>query len=759
MLEQEPTQQKPSKKPSPQQRRQQRRSWFLWGAGLGGLALGGVTSALFLTEPMSKLPGLEQWFDAQPGDAAELTVDRTPVLALATDAPADRAAQLQSIAEGNSSLDRHRARYLLAVDLIQQDRGGQALPWLEELEKDYPVLAAEILTKRAQAYAAKGDSAEATAGWQQVLKQFPEHPMAAEALFGLSKAEPKYGDQLIEQFPAHPRAVELAVNRLQQNPKQPQLMLLLARYGHYLPDVGSVLDRLRTDYAGQLTPEDWQDVGFAYWEIQRYGSAAEAYTKAPPSAINLYRTGRGAQLDGRDSTAIKRYQALLQAFPNEKETGQALLNLADLVATPEQAVAYLDQAIDRFPTQAAAALSKKASILQATGPQTALQLQQRVLKEFSDSEAAAELRWRQVEEHVKQGNTQSAWEWAKQLVEENPTSENAPKAAFWVGKWAAQLGKSSEARQSYEYVLANYPESYYAWRSAILLGWDVGDFSTVRQKLPDVVKPEARPEPLAGSESLRELYRLGQDRDAWSHWQVEFTNRVQPTVAEQFTDGLMRLGVNNNLDGIFMLTSLEFRELPAERQEYDTIRQQLGYWQALYPFPYMQTIEQWSQQRQLNPMLVTALIRQESRFEPKIRSVVGATGLMQVMPETADWVAGQSNLKQYDLENPQDNINLGTWYLDFTHREYDNNSLFAVASYNAGPGSVADWISRFGTTDPDRFVEQIPFNETKGYVEAVFGNYWNYLRLYNPEISKQLAQHSKPHADLVSSVSGEPASK
>lgn len=749
MLEQKPTQRKPSEKGAG---RRKLRSWIFLGAGIGGLTLGGVTSAFFMVGPLAKLPVLEQWFGAKQTNSGAGLDQRTSVLALASTAAADRAEQLAAIAQGEPSLDQYRGRYLLAVDRIQQDHGGQALPLLEGLETDYPVLAAEILAKRAQAYAATGDTARATATWQALLKQFSDQPIAAEALFNLSKTDAQYGNQLIEQFPSHPRAVELAVSRLQQNPKQPQLMLLLARHGIYLPDIGAVLDRLKTDYAGQLTAADWEAIGFAYWEIQRYGSAAEAYFKAPPSALNLYRAARGAQLDDRGTTAIKRYQALLSAFPQEKETGLALLNLADLVETPEQATAYLDQAINNFPTQAAAALTKKASLLQGSNsPQTALQLQQRVLKEFSNSESAAELRWRQSEEHMKQGNTQAAWEWAQQLVEENPTSESAPKAAFWVGKWAAQLGKAAAARQAYEYVLANYPESYYAWRSAILLGWDVGDFGTVRQKLPQVVPPNQRSAPLAGSETLKELYRLGQDQAAWRYWQVEFTDRVQPTVAEQFTDGLMRLGVNNNLDGIFMLSSLEFREPPAEQQEYQQLKQQIGYWQALYPFPYRQTIEQWAQQRQLNPMLVTALIRQESRFEPKIQSIAGATGLMQVMPDTADWVANQTNLKSYNLENPQDNINLGTWYLDYTHREYANNSLYAVASYNAGPGSVADWISRFGATDPDRFVEQIPFDETRGYVEAVFGNYWNYLRLYNPEVSQKLAQYSERHEDLVSS--------
>jgi soluble lytic murein transglycosylase len=104
-------------------------------------------------------------------------------------------------------------------------------------------------------------------------------------------------------------------------------------------------------------------------------------------------------------------------------------------------------------------------------------------------------------------------------------------------------------------------------------------------------------------------------------------------------------------------------------------------------------------------------------------------------------VAQQISVKDYNLENPNDNIRLGTWYLDHTHETYNNNSLLAVASYNAGPGNVSKWINELGFTDPDEFVEYIPFPETKGYVEHVFENYWNYLRLYNPQIAQMLTQY------------------
>jgi soluble lytic murein transglycosylase len=63
----------------------------------------------------------------------------------------------------------------------------------------------------------------------------------------------------------------------------------------------------------------------------------------------------------------------------------------------------------------------------------------------------------------------------------------------------------------------------------------------------------------------------------------------------------------------------------------------------------------------------------------------------------------------------------------------------AVASYNAGPGNVSKWLKTISYNDPDEFVENIPFDETQGYVRNVLGNYWNYLRTYNPDVSKKIS--------------------
>jgi soluble lytic murein transglycosylase len=724
-----------------------KRQQVLWSA-----LLIGTTASVITFSNLSRLPLIGQWFQPESPPPLEVSTD-SPSSAIAPwiERPAtERADFLKSLIDSPNSADRLRARYLLATDLIQQDHGGQALPLLEDLEKDYPVLGAQILAKRAQAQTATGNNGDAEKTWKHLLKRYPKSPMAAEALYALGRNDDKYWDQVLAEFSGHPRALEIAQFRLEKNPKQPQLLLLQAKYGVHLDNITAILARIKKEYSTQLTPENWQDLGFTYWENAYYGSAGEAYSKAPPSAFNLYRAARGAQLGERFDDAEQGYRALIQAFPKEKETGMALLKLADLADKPEEAISNLDQVIGRFPEQAPEALLAKSKLMQKkNSPEQALKLRQTVLEQYSQSDTAAEIRWQQAELLDQQGDLNGAWSWAKQVVEQNPDSEIAPKAGFWIGKWAAQLKQLPQAQEAYKYVLSRYPDSYYAWRSASLLGWDVGDFTTVREKLPAVAKPPTRSTLTAGSEALKELHQLGQTQDAWAMWQVEFTNRLKPTVSEQFTDGIMRLSVNDNLDGIFMLSSLVWRTPPDEKADYKTLRKQASYWQALYPFPFVEIIEPWAQKRSLNPMLVTGLIRQESRFEPKIESSAGAKGLMQVMPETADWIASQIKLKQYDLTNPDDNVNLGTWYLDFTHKEYANNSVFAVASYNAGPAKVGEWIQKYDTDDIDRFVEKIPYPETRGYVEFVLGNYWNYLRIYNPDISQQLAGISAEQAAIV----------
>jgi soluble lytic murein transglycosylase len=155
---------------------------------------------------------------------------------------------------------------------------------------------------------------------------------------------------------------------------------------------------------------------------------------------------------------------------------------------------------------------------------------------------------------------------------------------------------------------------------------------------------------------------------------------------------------------------------------------------------YIDYIQSSARKRQINPLLVISVMRQESKFDPETKSSVGALGLMQVMPSTAQFAAEKIDLNSYELIYPADNIKLGTWYLAHVHDQVNNDTLLAVAGYNAGPGNVSKWVKEIGLGDPDEFVENIPFDETQGYVRNVLGNYWNYLRTYNPEINQKMTE-------------------
>jgi soluble lytic murein transglycosylase len=722
----------------------QRKVWLSLAIGTGLLALLAGSFIPKNQAPSADGGGFPFLSRATPSASSPLKTAGPNLSPLILQSPKQRAETLKATAQkSNPSLERNRARYLLASDLVAQGQGEPALAALKDLEQDYPVLSAQVLLKRAQAYEAAGKSREAMATWQALVQQYPQNPAVAEALFFLGRKDEKAWNQAIAQFPAHPRALEIAQIRLKKDPNQLPLLLQIARYGTDLPGYTDMLDRLTAQFASQLKPQDWEAIGFGYWENLAYGKGALAYARAPRTAQNMYRAARGLHLGGQPGGA-ERYRQVVQAFPTAPEAGQSLLRLAAIADSPQMTIAYLDQAIKHFPDKAPEAMKEKARLLdKQKSEQSASQVRQALINQFPKSDAAAEVRWQQAKVQADNKNYVAAKQWADSLVISNPDSEFAPEAAFWSGKWANRLGQANQAQTAFQQVLQKYPQSYYAWRSATLLGWNVGDFNTVRELNPVAQRPKARPVLPAGSPLVQELYQLGQDRDAWNYWQVEFQNRQAPTVAEQFTDGVMRLGVGDNLDGIFMVSNLSDRDKPEDKAQYQALRQQSSYWHALYPFPYMVQIANWSGQRRLNPMLVTALIRQESRFEPKIQSSVGATGLMQVMPETATYIASNIKLKEFKLDNPEDNIKLGTWYLDYTHAEYKGNSMLAVASYNAGPGAVSGWLAK-GIGDEDEFIEAIPYDETQGYVKSVFENYWNYMRLYNPEIAQKVAQVS-PH--------------
>ena len=634
-----------------------------------------------------------------------------------------------------SSQDRDRVAYLLATDLLSQGENiTTALEYLRDLERDYPVLAPYILFHQAQAYKEMEQLNKFAKVSQKLQENYPKSPVIPN-LLALTSNNSDRKKLLLEEFPYHPRTQALIRQKIQQNPEQWELLLLLAKYSRE-SDLVPIRDRLVLEYASKLNQQDWEALGLGYWRDGENRKAADAYALSPPAPQNIYRTARGYHLNGNFSAAKRAYKKLIREYHDAQETGWALVHLARL-SSADEAIAYLDLAIDKFPNQIPEALLAQAKIYDRFNKKNKSKLsKEKVLNDYAKSEVSLEYRWKIAYKAAKSGNIASAWQWGEAIA----INSNTPKHIFWVGKWAKQLGKTSEAETAFKRIITIAPQSYYAWRAAVLLGWDVGDFNSVRALNPEVTlnKPY---EPLPmGSETLQELYLLGQYESAWIQFQSEISNAQDLTVAEQFTESVLLIKLGKIRSGIQNILDLSQKEYPHKIAQWRSLRTLDIYWSSLFPFPYQQEILNYSQQNNnINPLLILSVMRKESTFEPNIDSRVGAVGLMQVIPRTANWVAKQAKIQSYTLSEPEDNIKIGTWYLAYNHKRYQDNSLFAVASYNAGTGNVNQWLRRYNTKDLDVFVEQIPFQETKDYVEGVFGNYWNYLRLYNPKVQKLIA--------------------
>jgi soluble lytic murein transglycosylase len=154
------------------------------------------------------------------------------------------------------------------------------------------------------------------------------------------------------------------------------------------------------------------------------------------------------------------------------------------------------------------------------------------------------------------------------------------------------------------------------------------------------------------------------------------------------------------------------------------------------PLKHEDIIRQQSAEKALDPALVAAIIYEESRFRDQT-SHAGARGLMQITPDTAKFIAddsGGTEFTQADLATPQVNISYGTYYLRYLLGRYDGNETLAIAAYNAGETNVNRWVEEAGGAEGFDAGEDIPFPETRHYVENVQERKGEYRDHYSDEL-------------------------
>jgi len=154
------------------------------------------------------------------------------------------------------------------------------------------------------------------------------------------------------------------------------------------------------------------------------------------------------------------------------------------------------------------------------------------------------------------------------------------------------------------------------------------------------------------------------------------------------------------------------------------------------PLRHEDIIRQQAAEKNLDPALIAAVIYQESKFRDRTSSA-GAKGLMQILPGTAEFIARKSGGTRFELQDlgtPQINIAYGSWYLRYLIGRYNGNQVLAIAAYNAGEDNVDRWVSAAGGPDSFDATRDIPFPETRAYVQGVLSKRGAYKRHYAKEL-------------------------
>lgn len=320
-----------------------------------------------------------------------------------------------------------------------------------------------------------------------------------------------------------------------------------------------------------------------------------------------------------------------------------------------------------------------------------------------------------------------------------PSSSYYQAAQFWKAKAFLAVDKLDTAIVLFREVSGVDPYEYYASRSRQLMQL-LGDTSEYQIDTTtdtagtllwlDSISPGSSIKALSGKDSMsiyRGLIMLMSGRTSEADFFLDQIEQSFPgNLALQYKLSLSYQRYDASMQAFRVARRLTWRIPPENRKKLPFLIYKL-----FYPNFYSDIIKREGATRNVDPFLVSAVIRQESIFNPKIVSPAGAIGLMQIMPFTGKAVAknlGEPFTKD-TLYNAHANIRLGTAYLRELLDQFDDNLVLVLSGYNGGPHNAKKWFDRNKEEDFDLFVEDIEFTETRTYVKKVLANYWTYRLL------------------------------
>jgi len=643
---------------------------------------------------------LETYLDAKPAEDDSLRARFLLGRTYAALGEAKKAQDnLRRYAEEGGPLAAY-ARLDLADLLTGEGEADKVIDELEEaLASGVPsTLAPSLLLRLAEAYADGGEDALALQTYDRLLQEAPTDPYQPLALWGIATVSRRLGDAA----------------RWEQS---------LFDLVHQYPASSQALNALETLTAAGITV-DLLSQGIVHYQRGAYDQALAAldgFLAADPTAA--------------DGARAHFYRALIR-----QDQG-----------APDEAVAEYEASLglDGAGSLASKAAWARAGLLEEFGRAAdAAPAYGELWRAFPTSEHAAEAAFRSGFLPFRDGDVASAQAaWSETLAA--PLGANGlARIHLWLGKAALALGDGQAATTQFQQAQQAAPDSFSALRAeawaaeqgttplpvqtpATTPTQPVGapDWAAVEAWLTASFGPEASasdsPLPTAWLRG-RELQLLGFRQEAES----EFLAALSESATDPW--GLYRLARSfHDLDLTHLAARAAGRALA--RSDAPLAEAPRPLLELAYPLAYASLVEAAGGENEVSPLLLLALIRQESFYDPQATSVAGALGLTQVIPTTAMEIAeklGRTDFGPLDLLDPSLNIEFGAFYLGDQLRLFDGDLYLALAAYNGGPGNALRWRDDPTAVDPDFLAETIDLEETRSYLELVLVNYAVYRFLY-----------------------------
>ncbi len=582
-----------------------------------------------------------------------------------------------------------RAVALQAESYLQNGNPAAAAALVEKHMADLAAPQAELLLARA--YEAQNNAEAAAQHYQKIYVEYP-----------LSKESPD-AEAALMRYPSLPAAALLA------------RALKLETGGDYTragKELTALLPRL-------------SDENF---DVARVLIGAAAYFARDNDAAYRYLTS--FQATAQDAEAERLYYLL--------ESQRRLNRLDEMNAT----LAKLGQSFPQSHWRLEALVAAANYYIAHDQPEAAQPLYRTCFETFPKDPQSAACHWKVAWWSYLHDPAQAESLMREHLVR-YPASDQTSPALYYLGRMAESKSDWASARAFYDALDGAYPNYYYAvlarerLETQSLLGATASP-TTAQFLITARVANRQAPETF--------------DPTPLTKQRIERAHLLDLAGLDDLAATELRYGAK--VDGQPQVIALELAELASEHDAPDQAIRYIkhyapGYlslsldeapekfWRLAFPLPYRKALEEYCRARMLDPYLMAALIRQESEFNPKAVSPANARGLGQVMPATGRQLSRKLGMRFRTamLFTPDTNLKLSTYYLKQLSDDLQGKWEATLASYNAGKTRVMTWLAAANYREPAEFVESIPFNETRAYVESVLRNAEVYRKLYGPKLA------------------------